>query len=961
MTEQNKLDGLFQELRRQIKGEVSSDPMSLALYATDASIYQITPMALVVPRDADDVLAAVGIAAKYSVSILPRGSGTSLNGQGVGASMILDFTKYMDQILELNVEEKWVRVQPGIVLDQLNAVLAAHGLLFAPDPATSSRATIGGMIGNNSSGTKSIVYGTTRDHLLELKVVLSDGTVMDLAPVARDEFDSQPRILSGFKKIIDENRDEIEKRFPKVMRRVQGYNLDSFIDAEKWNLADVMVGSEGTLGVFLEAKLNLEPLPKHKALCVAHFADLLKSIQTVAPILQHSPSAVEIVNADVLVLARKNLNIAPLCSFVQGEPQALLIVEFFADTPDQAQSKAQALAKDLQEKNLGYAWPVITEPDQQANVWALRKSGLGLMLGMKGDRKPLAFIEDACVPVEVLPEYIDQILKCCQDRDVPVAMYAHASVGTIHVRPVLNLKDQQDIDHMKAIAEFALSLIIKYRGSWSGEHGDGRVRSPFLEEYFGSQIYDALRQVKTLFDPAGLMNPGVIIDADPMDANLRYGTSYNTPEVPSEYHYRADGGFAAAVEMCNGDGACLARIAGTMCPSYRLTRDEEHSTRARANALRLAMTGQLGPDALTSQRLYQVLDLCLSCKSCKSECPSNVDMTKLKSEFLQKYHDAQGLPLRERIIAGSAQMSAKIAGWKAPFVNFMQRNWLFRKVLEIVVGFDSRRIAPEYARLPLPKWFAKRAKPNGQFSKKIVLFDDTYMNYHQTNVGISAVELLESCGYEVILANAGCCQRPRISHGFLRKAKIHGEKTLRNLDQYIQQGLEIVVCEPGCCSALVDDLPDLIDDEQLGQRIKENVMMIDEFLDRQVQQGTLDCDFTSPFTKILIHGHCHQKALFGTTAMKRLLDRVPGISVEQIDSGCCGMAGSFGYEKEHYDMSMQIGQERLFPAIRNRSADTAVVACGFSCRHQIADGTDAKPLHWTETIRGDASQAPSSQ
>ncbi len=952
MTEQTTPTDFLQDLHQQIRGQVFSDPMTLALYATDASIYQITPLAVVVPRDADDVLAAVRTAAHHRVSILPRGSGTSLNGQAVGASMVLDFTKYMDQILELNVEQRWVRVQPGIVLDQLNATLAHHGLHFAPDPATSNRATIGGMIGNNSSGTKSIVYGTTREHLLELKVVLSDSTVMDLAPMARDQFDAQPKILSDFKKIIDANRDQIEKRFPKVMRRVQGYNLDSFINTDSWNLAQLMVGSEGTLGVFLEAKLNLEPLPEHKALCVAHFAELIDSIRTVAPILEHSPSAIEILNADVLSLARKNLNIAPLCSFVQGDPQALLIVEFFGDTADQAQRKAQTLAAYLAEKNLGYTWPVITQPDQQNNVWALRKSGLGLMLGMKGDRKPLAFIEDACVPVQVLPDYIDQILKFCQARDVPVAMYAHASVGTIHVRPILDLKKQQDIDNMKAIAEYAFGLITKYGGSWSGEHGDGRVRSPFLQRFFGLRIYEALRQVKALFDPAGLMNPGVIIDPEPMDANLRYGANYKTPVVPTEYHYREDGSFAAAVEMCNGDGACLARLDGAMCPSFRATRDEEHSTRARANALRLAMTGQLGPEAITSNRLFAVLDLCLSCKSCKSECPANVDLTRLKSEFLQKYHDTHGTGLRERIIANSPQMAARIAGWKAPLVNFVQRNWLFRKLLEIIIGFDARRIAPAYARLPLAKWFARRSKPNGQFSKKVVLFDDTYMSYHQTNVGISAVELLESCGYEVILANAGCCQRPRISHGFLRKAKILGERTLRNLDTYIHQGLKIVVCEPGCCSALVDDLPDLIDDEQLGQRIKENVMMIDEFLDREIQQGALNCSFSSPFTSILIHGHCHQKALFSTTAMKRLLDRVPRISVEQIDSGCCGMAGSFGYEKEHYDISMQIGEDRLFPAVRSRPPGSAVVACGFSCRHQIADATDVSPLHWTQTIRG---------
>jgi FAD/FMN-containing dehydrogenase/Fe-S oxidoreductase len=958
--EEKELKNFEQELRSRIKGDVSFDRATLGLYSTDSSIYQIMPKALVVPRDEADVRAAVETAAKYNVNILPRGAGTSLNGQCVSSAMVIDFTKYTNKILELNAEERWVRVQPGVVLDELNAVLAEQGLVFAPDPATGNRATIGGMMGNNSSGTRSIIYGITNDHVLETKVLLSDGTEMKLEELSAEEYDRrvqsddkrQAQIYSGFKKIIQANRDEIERKYPKVMRRVQGYNLDSFINGKSWNLSKLMVGSEGTLGVFLEAKLNLEPVPKNKVLCTVHFAQLLEAIGAVEPILQHSPSAVEIVDDDIIALARKNLSVATLCGFIQGNPQAILVVEFFGQTEQEARQKAEVLAADLQRKKLGYACPVISEAAEQAKVWALRKNGLGLMLGMKGDRKPMAFIEDSCVPTKMLPEYVDRILKFCRNCGVPVAMYAHASVGTIHIRPILNLKDQEDIDCMKAISEFAFDLVCKYGGSLSGEHGDGRVRSPKLERFFGPQIYSAFREVKKLFDPAGLMNPKVIIDPNPMDHDLRYGTKYKSPEVPTEYHYREDGSFAAAVEMCSGIGTCHSKMDGTMCPSYRATLDEQNSTRGRANALRLAMTGQLGPDAMTSRRLFEILELCLSCKSCKSECPSNVDLTRLKSEFLQKYHDTHGTGLRERIVANSTLMAKIVAGPIAPLVNFFQKTRLFRKTLEIVAGFDSRRTPPEYARIPLAKWFKNRTKPNGRLTKKVVLFDDTYMSYHQTDVGISAVELLESCGYEVILANAGCCQRPKISHGFLRQAKAAGEKTLRNLDKYIQEGLKIAVCEPGCCSALTDDLPDLIDDEKLAQRIKENVMMIDKFLAGEVENGSLDCGFTSQFSKILIHGHCHQKSLYGTTSMKNLLDKVQGLSVEEIDSGCCGMAGSFGYEKEHYDLSMQIGEQHLFPAVRTREEGTAIIACGFSCRHQIADGTGVKALHWVQTIKG---------
>ncbi len=962
--EKTTLENFESELRKHIKGDVSFDELTLSVYSTDASIYQITPVALVLPRDEADVRSAVRIAAQYQISILPRGGGTSLGGQATGTSLVIDFTKYMNNILELNVEERWVRVQPGIVLDELNADLASHGLHFAPDPATGNRAAIGGMMGNNSSGTKSIVYGLTRDHVLETKVLLSDGTVLDFKELSREEYEERARstngntreaeILSGFRKIIETHHAEIEKRYPKVMRRVMGYSLDNFINTERWNLSRLIVGSEGTLGIILETKLNLEPVPKYKVLCTVHFAELLEAVRSVAPILEHAPSAVEIIDADVIGRARDNRGVAPLCGFIQGDPKAILIVEFFGDTFDEAENKAKTLAASLEQQQRGYSWPVITESGAQAKVWGVRKKGLGLILGMKEDRKPIPFIEDCCLPVEVLPEYVGQILTFCQEREIPVVMYAHASVGVLHIRPVLNLKAQTGIDHMKAIAEFAFGLVTQYGGAWSGEHGDGRIRSPFLERYFGPQVYGALRDVKQLFDPTKLMNPGPIIDPGPMDQNLRYGPKYTTPAFPTEYHYREDGAFATAVEMCNGVGECRQRLSGSMCPSYRATRDEEHSTRGRANALRLAMTGQLGSNGMLSERLHEIMELCLSCKACKSECPSNVDIARLKSEFLQKYHDAHGVPLREKMVASSTDLAAIMAGWKAPLVNWVQKTALFRQILEWVAGIDKRRTAPDYAVESFPRWFAQRAKPQRQYTGKVGLFNDTYINYHETNIGISAVELLESCGYEVIVANAGCCQRPRISHGFLREAKKRGAKTLRNLDAFIRQGLDIVVCEPGCASALTDDLPDLIDDEQLGQRIKEHVMMIDGFLAREIEAGRCHCEFSSPLRRVLIHGHCHQKSLFGTSAMKEILTRVPELSVEEIDSGCCGMAGSFGYEKEHQDLSLQIGEERLFPNIRKRPEGTAVVACGFSCRHQIADGTSVNAMHWVETLRGNA-------
>lgn len=958
--ENQELKALESELRKQISGDVSFNKFVRGIYATDASVFQVTPVAVILPKNDEDVQSTVNIASKYNLKIVPRGGGTSLGGQATGPALIMDFSKYMNSILEINEKERWARVQPGIVLDELNASIKQYGLHFAPDPATSSRATVGGMIGNNSSGTKSIVYGITRDHVLEIRTLLSDGNIVELGELSTngnggelEEKDSREyKLIKDFREIIDKNHDEIIARYSKVMRRVQGYNLDAFIDKDKWNMAYLITGSEGTLGVILDAKINLVPLPKYKILCTVHFADLQEGISTVAPILEHRPSAVEIMDEDVVFRARKNLSVAPLTTWIEGDPKAILVVEFFGDTEEEVQKKARNLVADLKSKKLGYSWPIISEATAMGKVWAVRKNGLGLMLGIKGDRKPIPFIEDAAIPIKNLPEYIDLILKYCRERDVPVAMYAHASVGLIHVRPVLNLKEQKDIDNMKSIARYSFELVKKYGGSVSGEHGDGRIRSPFLEEYFGPKIYSALKEVKQLFDPKAMMNPGIIIDPAPMDKDLRYGIDYLTPATSTQYKFREDGSFAAAVEMCTGVGACRQNLTGLMCPSYRATRDEEHSTRGRANALRLAMTGQMGEGAMGSKELYDIMDLCLSCKGCKSECPSNVDVAKLKGEFLQKYQDKNGTSLRDRFVTRSTIMARKFSGWKAPMVNFVQKSLAFRKMLEWIVGVDKRRILPTYARTSFHKWFTNRPGSNGNYKKQVVLFDDTYMNFHETNIGVSAVELLESCGYEVILAKAGCCQRPSITHGFLRKAKTEGEKTLLNLQKYIDQGLKIVVCEPGCASALTDDLPDLIGSEKLGESIKKNVLMIDIFLAREIENGNCDVSFESKHQKLLIHGHCHQKSLYGTTAMYNILKRVNELEVNELDSGCCGMAGSFGYEKEHYDLSLKIGEDRLFPAIREKDNETDLVACGFSCRHQIAHATGVKAKHWVEVLRG---------
>lgn len=945
------------ELKKEIKGDILSDQYSLGMYATDASIYQILPQVIVIPKDEEDVRKAIRIANKYKLKILPRGAGTSLAGQTVADGLVLDFSKYMNQILEINEKERWVRVQPGLVRDVLNENLAPLGLHFAPDPATSSRANVGGMVGNNSSGTKSILYGKTVDHILEAKVLLADDSVLQLKEFSPEQYlekcntpGREGDIYKGFQSIVNNNLDEIKQRFPKVMRRVGGYNLDEFVYTDRWNLAKIVTGSEGTLATTLELKLNLVPLPKLKSVVVVHFEQLLDAIAAVTPMLEFNPSAIEILDRTVLNLSKENLTTRQHCHFIEGNPAAILIVEFYSGDFEDVMARPEQMILKLKDLGLGYAFPLFPEGKAYEDVWIVRKKGLGLMLGIKGDKKPLPFIEDAAIPIDVLPEYIDRVLKICEKHNTEVSMYAHASVGVIHVRPILDLRQIEDIENLKKIADETFELVLEYGGSWSGEHGDGLVRSSYNERFFGTKLYNAFREVKRLFDPENIMNPGKIVDAQTIEKNLRYGAQYSDVTADTQFKYKAENSFRESVHMCTGVGECRKIIGGTMCPSFKATRDEEHSTRGRANALRLAMSGQLDKEGLTSERLRQTMDLCLSCKACKSECPSNVDMAKMKSDVGQLYFDKHGTTFRDRLIRDSSKMASRMAGPFAWLFNSIQKTWAFKILLQQIAGFDKRRNLPGYASQPFYKWFSKNGQNQPHSKNKVVLFADTYLNYHEPQIGISAVELLNSCGYEVILANVGCCQRPKISHGFLKEAKAEGTKTAEKLKPYFDQGFKVLVCEPSCASALNDDLPDLIDDQVLAENLKSNVMMIDVFLEKELKSNRINVAFKSVEDDLLIHGHCHQKALYGTNAAKHVFANTNTI-VREIPSGCCGMAGSFGYETEHYDISKKIGGEILFPTINKISDQTTVIANGFSCRHQITHFTKTKPKHWVEVVR----------
>lgn len=963
---------LEQILLDQIEGEVRFDPYSKALYSTDASLYQIEPIGVVVPKNKADVIAAVKIAYERNVPILPRGGGTSLAGQTVGRAIVLDMSKYMNQIIEVNVKERWARVQPGIVIDNLNHHLEPHGLMYPLDLATSSRANVGGTIGNNSAGAHSLIYGKTIDHVMSLDLVLSNGDEIVAEPISDEDLAMkcagdarEGHIYREICRIAAENEEEIRKRYPRILRRVAGYNLDEYVSdagtkevtpyrrdgcdaALPFSLAKIVVGSEGTLATITEAKIDLVETPKMTALNVLHFETLIESMEAMQPILDCNPTAVELIDDKIINMTKQSLEFSRVTNFIEGNPGAILAVEFYGDSKDELQEKLDALECKMKSVGLGYAFVRCFTAEEKQRVWETRKAGLGLLMGMTGDHKPVGFVEDAAVAIKDLPEYVRRFGKIVADHDTTASHYAHASVGLLHNRPVINLKSESDIQKMHSIAKHVRDLLMELGGAMSGEHGDGLVRSEWIESMFGPQIYGALREVKSAFDPTNIMNPGKIIDPPPMTQSLRFGPSYRTIKIDTYFDFSSQDGFAGAIEMCNGVGACRKTLTGTMCPSFVGTREEEHSTRGRANALRAVISGNLARESFKSERLHEVLDLCLECKACKAECPSNVDMAKIKYEFLAHYHKEHGLPLRNRLFGDIARLS-KFGSKFAPLSNWFANSWFSKRILEKYVGVDQRRSMPRFVHRTFEKRFAGRQRPTGNQRKQVVLFHDTFMNYNYPQIGEAALHVLETAGFEVILPEKKCCGRPMISKGMLEQAIENARYNIEQLKPYAAKGIPIVGCEPSCILALRDDYVDLIEGRD-AKLVGEHAFMIDEFLMDSHEAGELNLDFTDARKDILLHGHCHQRAIVGIQPSVKALNLPAGYSVEVIDSSCCGMAGSFGYEKEHYDLSMKIGELRLFDKIKEKEGDFEVAVAGVSCREQIKHGTGKEPKHPIELL-----------
>ena len=939
-------EDLYEALKKRISGEVRFDKVSRLIYSTDASIYEIEPIGVVVPRTHEDVFAAMEVTRDFNVPVLPRGAGTSLAGQTVGEAVVLDMSKYLNRVLEVNTEEGWALVEPGLVQEQFNLHLKPTGFLFGPDTSTANRATLGGMIGNNSAGSHSIIYGKTIDHVLETHVVLASGEQRVFSEMKFADAAEVSGIEGRIAEIVAANREEVGRRFPKIQRRVSGYNLDEFVRNGTFNLSKLVVGSEGTLAAVHQAKVRIEPRPAAIALCVVHFKDIVESIRATDFILPFQPSAIELVDDLILRLARGSLELSRQMDFIDGDPGAILLVEFYGESETDVRSRVEGLEAALRRERLGYAYVHSFEAAEQTRIWKLRKAGLGLLLGMKGERKPIAFVEDCAVDPSRLSEFFIRFREVIHKYDTTAGYYGHASVGCLHIRPLINTKDRREIQVMKDMTDEIADLVMEFGGSMSGEHGDGLARSHLNEKLFGGQIYKAFQDVKLAFDPQGRMNPGKIVNAPSMTENLRYGEKYNTLFLNTHYDFSREGGLATAVELCNGAGVCRKKNEGTMCPSYMVTMEDVHSTRGRANYMREILSGKVDLQEFSGKALHDALDLCLECKGCKAECPSNVDMAKLKYEFLAHYNEANGTPLRSQFFARIHSLSKMASVW--PWLaNSVMARPVVRKVLDRYIGIDARRSLPPIATQTFEAWFRKRTRPKiAKPVGKVVLFHDTFVDFNYPDVGKAATTLLNAAGYEVELSERQCCGRPMISKGLPEAARANAAFNVARLNLFVEQGYSIVGCEPSCILTFRDEYPDLLKGQAV-QAVAKASYLLEEFIVREKAENRWKLEFKRQSVKALIHGHCHEKALIGSRFLKEAI--ALAYPVEEIDSGCCGMAGSFGFEKEHYDVSMAIGRRRLFPAVE-RQPDALVVAPGVSCRQQVEHATGKKALHPAEAL-----------
>ncbi len=962
-------------LSKELEGELYFDKSMRILYATDASAYREMPLAVAIPKSVHDLKKLIFFARKEKTSLIPRTAGTSLAGQVVGNGIIVDVSKNFTSILEFNKEEKWVRVQPGVIRDELNLFLKPYGFFFGPETSTANRAMIGGMVGNNSCGSNSVVYRSTREHLLEVKALLSDGIETVFAALDIDAFHAkceedtlEGTIYKTVRGLLSnyDNQVEIRKEFPKrsVERRNTGYAIDELLETSPFtagqpdfNFCKLIAGSEGTLAFITEIKLNIEPLPpKETGLLCVHFNSIDESLRANIIAMKFRPSASELIDRFILECTKNNIEQNKNRFFVQGDPGAILVIEFCRTTRKEVKEIADTVEAALRSAGLGYHFPLLFGDDSK-KIWTLRKAGLGLLGNLPGDEKAVPVIEDTAVDVNDLPAYIAAFNQILTKYNLNAVHYAHAGSGEIHLRPIINLKTQEGNRLFRTIAEEIATLVKKYNGSLSGEHGDGRLRGEFIKQMVGEKNYALLNLIKRSWDPENIFNPNKIIDTPPMNTMLRYTPGQKTPVFKTIFRYHNQDVLQHA-EQCNGSGDCRKThlSGGTMCPSFMATKNEKDTTRARANILREFLTNSEKINRFDHKEIYEVMDLCLSCKGCKSECPSNVDVAKLKAEFLQHYYDANGVPFRSRLIANFTK-TAKLGAIVPGIYNFMMTAPLLSNNIKRFCGFAVQRSMPALHKVGVRNWFGKhKGLAKGRLSStnsKVFLFCDEFTNYNDTEIGQKAILLLEKLGYEVVIPKHEESGRTWLSKGLIREAKKIANKNIEALSKVVSADTPLIGIEPSAILTFRDEYIDLADDENFdrAKALAKNVFLIDEFIAAEINAGNISKDvFTKETRFIQLHGHCQQKSLSSVASSVTLLSFPENYSVEVIPSGCCGMAGSFGYEKEHYDLSMKIGELILLPTIRRLPNDVIIAAPGTSCRHQIKDGTGRKALHTVEVL-----------
>ncbi len=966
------MKGKLQKLSTQLQGELYDDTTMRTLYATDASAYREMPLAVAIPKTKDDIEVLIQFAKENKTNLIPRTAGTSLAGQVVGNGIIVDVSKHFTKIIELNENASWVRVQPGVIRDELNLFLRPYGLYFGPETSTANRAMIGGMVGNNSCGSNSVIYRSTREHLLEVTAFLSDGTEVVFKALSLDDFHTkcelttlEGAIYKSMRSMLSnyDNQVEIRKEFPKksVERRNTGYAIDVLVDmapftagGDDFNFCSLIAGSEGTLAFITEIKLHLNPLPEKEIglLCV-HFNSIDEALRANLIGLKYNPSASELIDHYILECTKENIEQSKNRFFVQGDPGAILVIEFTKATRAEITDLTNQVEADMRAVNLGYHFPVLFGADTK-KIWTLRKAGLGLLGNLPGDEKAVPVIEDTAVDVADLPNYIRDFNEILVKHNLHAVHYAHAGSGEIHLRPIINLKTVEGNELFRTIAQEVATLVKKYQGSLSGEHGDGRLRGEFIKQMIGEKNYALLKTVKYTWDADNIFNPNKIVDTPPMNSMLRYTPGQFTPEFKSIFRFHQQDILQHA-EQCNGSGDCRKThlSGGTMCPSFMASKNEKDTTRARANILREFLTSSDKLNRFDHKEIYEVMDLCLSCKACKSECPSNVDVAKLKAEFLQQYYDANGVPFRSKLIANFTT-AAKLASLFPSLYNFVISNAITGSMIKILSGFAIKRSLPKISEVSLEKWFQKNyTSSNTKGNKKVYLFCDEFTNYNDAAIGMKGVLLLEKLGYEVLLPKQVESGRAWLSKGLLRKAKQIANQNIELLGGIVTSAIPLIGIEPSAILTFRDEYPDLADEHNLAsaKALARNTFLIDEFIANEISKGNIQKEtFTKNVKLIKLHGHCQQKAIASVAATQTILSFPENYKVEVIPSGCCGMAGSFGYEKEHYDLSMQIGELVLLPAVRNQLSDTIIAAPGTSCRHQIKDGAQKIALHPVEIL-----------